>query len=204
MKLLRRRVRRSFLFATIGFLILGLLDLTRQDYAAHGISTLHHFGFVVFCLAQGGIYAAAWFTTKKPSPYRNNWALLGSLLTLAWAGFDLWLHHADILAARGGIVGLILAVAGLYVFGQGGAPPRSASQADTSSETTPPPLEPALQASYQAGFVTPDERITRVYRVPATEGSASSAAIAAAAASPEAPIAPAWDPVRLIRGASGK
>ena len=203
MKLLRRRVRRSFLFAAIGFLVIGLLDLTRQDYAAYGISPVHHFGFIAFCLLQGGIYAAAWFTTKKPSPYRNNWAVAGSLFTLAWAGFDLWLHHTDIMAARGGIVGLILAIAGLYVFGQGGAISKSASDSAASSGTaTPATVEPPLPAPHHTGFVTPDERITRVYRIPA-EGSASSAAIAAAAASPATPARPEWDPVRLIRGATG-
>jgi hypothetical protein len=131
MKLLRRRVRRSFLFAAVGFLVIGLLDLTRQDYAAYGISPVHHFGFIAFCLLQGGIYAAAWFTTKMPSPYRNNWAVAGSLFTLAWAGFDLWLHHTDIMAARGGIAGLILAIAGLYVFGQGGSSVRSESATES-------------------------------------------------------------------------
>lgn len=208
MNMLRRRVRRSFLFAALGFLIVGFADITRQDYADYGISPLHHFGFIAFCLVQGAIYAAAWFTTKAPSPYRNNWAVIGSLLTLAWAGYDLWLNHTDILRARGGLVGLVLAIAGLYVFGQGGSPAKPSAETTASTQAAATaPADSAPPASYQTGFVPPAERVTRVYKIPAERSrpaadlSASSDEIANAAASPEAPTPPRWDPVSLIRGA---
>src|SRR5579884_3612656 len=168
MQLLRRRVRRSFLFAAIGFLIVGFADITRQDYADYGISPLHHFGFIAFCLVQGAIYAAAWFTTRNPSPYRSNWAVVGSLFTLAWAGYSLWLHHTDILGARAGLVGVILAVAGLYVFGQGGSPAKPAAETSTPAQVRPPAqADSSLPASYQTGFVPPTERAVRVYKIPA-------------------------------------
>jgi len=211
MKLLRRRVRRSFLFAAIGFLVIGLLDVTRQDYANYGISSVHHFGFIAFCLLQGGIYAAAWFTTKKPSPYRNNWAVAGSLFTLAWAGFDLWLHHSDVMAARGGIIGLILAIAGLYVFGQGGEAPRPEPAAivpTSEQQSASARLSEAIVSGPGPAVAPPAGRIARVYKVPA-QGSASSPAIAASASSPalaaaanslEAPAEPRWDPLSFIRG----
>lgn len=220
MKLLRRRVRRSFLFAAIGFLVIGFADITRQDYADYGISALHHFGFIAFCLVQGAIYAAAWFSTKTPSPYRNDWAVVGSLFTLAWAGYDLWLNHADILGARGGLVGVILAVAGLYVFGQGGAPPKPTAEASAQGSGQPAPsasTDSAVPASYQTGFIPPTERVTRVYKIPAerlrpatdvpvdSTGvalSASSDDIAAAATSPDIPRQPQWDPVSFIRGSA--
>jgi hypothetical protein len=203
MKILRRRVRRSFLFAAIGFLILGFADLARQDYADYGITPLHHFGFIGFCIVQGAIYAAAWFTTRTPSPYRNNWAVIGSLFTLAWAGYDLWLHHTDILAARGGLVGLILAIAGLYVFGQGGSAAKTVAEvAGSVQPASSAPADSTPPTSYQTGFIPPGERIMRSYKIPAegskipAEGSASSPEIAAAA---ENRNTPRWDPVSFIR-----
>ena len=148
--MLRRRVRRSFLFAAVGFIALGATGLAHQDYAAYGETALAHYGYIAFFMAQGLLYAAAWFTTKTPSPYRSNWAVGASLVTLAWAGYRLWLHHADVLDARVPLVGLVIAAAGLYVFLPGGAPPKPES-ADTAKDipvlipTKPRELEPAPQ-----------------------------------------------------------
>ncbi len=203
MKILRRRVRRSFLFAAIGFLIIGIADMAQGNYADHGVSALHHFGFIAFCLAQGSLYAAAWFTTRTPSPYRNNWAVAASVFTLAYSAYDLWLKHADILNARGGLIGLVLAIAGLYVFASGGSP--AGSNAESNPEPDAKPSLAAQQAAAAAseGVVSrrpPDEpRVAaRAFRIP-TDATASSAALAAAAASPDDPNENRWDPVSFIR-----
>jgi hypothetical protein len=209
MKILRRRVRRSFLFAAIGFLILGFADIARQDYADRGISPVHHFGFIAFCLIQGTIYAAAWFTTKSPSTYRNNWAVAGSLFTLAYAGYDLWLNHADIMDARGGLIGLVLAIAGLYVFAPGGSPAKleSESKPQSKAESKPVTQQPPTPQGVTTKRPPNEPRVpARTYRIPVDSSapSASSPTLAAAAVSAQDPNDSRWDPLSAIRSSAAQ
>jgi len=212
MKILRRRVRSSFLFAAIGFLVIGIADIAHQNFAHFGVSALRHYGFIAFCLAQGSLYAAAWFTTRTPSPYRNDWAVAASVFTLAYSAYDLWLNHADILNARGGLIGLVLAIAGLYVFASGGAPADSKAESEFNAV---PEAKLSLAASQHASAApsegvasrrSPDQpRVAvRAFRVPAdaSASTASSTALAAAAASPHDPNENRWDPVSFIRTAA--
>jgi hypothetical protein len=146
----------------------------------------------------------AWFTTKTPSPYRNNWAVAGSLLTLVFAGISLWGHHADIYDARRGLIGLAIALAGLYVFGQGGSPAKSEAPADgvLPSHAAPALAQPTGSMQPAAAFIPPSERKpARAYRIPA-EGSASSIALANAAEDPSDPNQTRWDPISFIRSAT--
>jgi len=125
MKLLRRRVRMSFLLAAVGFLVAGAISATYGS--AQSTSAFEHYTDVGLYFAQGTLYLAAFFATRIPSPYRSNVATGASLVTLLDSVCALWQHHAGILDARRGLILFFIAAAGLYVFGQGGSPAKADS-----------------------------------------------------------------------------
>ena len=136
MRLLRRRVRVSFLLAAIGFLVVGITSCIHDDFAAQDITAFQHYSDIALYFAQGALYLTAFFDTRTPSPYRSNVATGASLVTLLSSACNLWQHHAGILDARRGLVLLLIAAAGLYVFAQGGSPAKESPAAVIASEAT--------------------------------------------------------------------
>ena len=69
------------------------------------------------------MFAGAWWTTRKPSEYRNPWAVAASSVCVATGTYIVWAAHAAGGFSRSGGVSVILGLAGLYLYSQGGRAP---------------------------------------------------------------------------------
>ena len=72
------------------------------------------------------MFAGAWWTTRKPSEFRNPWAVAASLVCVATGTYIVWAAHAAGGFSRSGGVSVILGLAGLYLYSQGGRAPHLA------------------------------------------------------------------------------
>ena len=192
MKILRRRVRRAFLYAAVTFICVAGLSVSRAD-ALVGIYGAGLFGAVTFgCALLGTLYGMAWYTTRQPSPYRNNWAVAASGLSLIWgiviafAAFRF--RRGDFVYMLPGIMTVLTGAAGLYLYAPGGSPekPESANitaQVQTASAFVPTPPS-GRKPSVAPTAVAPSMMAMR----------GSSPEIAAAVV-PNA----AWDPLMALR-----
>jgi hypothetical protein len=126
MKVLRRRVRSFFalqailMFANGGFRLAGSLSRDSIIFAS------------AHCSA-GLMFLGAWLTTRKTSPYRNPWAVAASLICIATGAYIGWTAHLRGSFSQSGWFSMILGLAGLYLYSQGGRAPR-ATLATTSAD----------------------------------------------------------------------
>jgi hypothetical protein len=70
------------------------------------------------------MFAGAWWTTRKASSYRNPWAVAASIISVATGAYIAWAAHARAGFSRSGWLSVILGIAGLYLYSQGGRAPR--------------------------------------------------------------------------------
>jgi hypothetical protein len=75
------------------------------------------------------MFAGAWWTTRKPSEYRNPWAVAASLICVATGTYVVSVAHAAGGLSRSGGFSIILGLAGLYLYSQGGRAPDSVADA---------------------------------------------------------------------------
>lgn len=118
MKILRKRVRSFFALQSILMLISGGLTLARSA-SMQNISSACLDGMVALMFAGG------WWTTRKPSDYRNPWAVASSLICVVTGAYIFWTTHTSGRFSRSGGVSVILGFAGLYLYSQGGRAPRN-------------------------------------------------------------------------------
>ena len=191
MKILRRRVRRAFLYAAVTFIVLAGLLISRASVSVERWGAVPFAAATFGCALLGLLYGMAWYTTRQPSEYRNNWAVAASGLSLIWglvmAAAAFRLRPGDFAYAIPGIATLLTGGAGLYLYAPGGSPyqPGVADGAVTKSTT---------------GFVPPPASGRR----PSTLPTAVAPSIAALrGSSPEivASMEPnaAWDPLMALR-----
>ena len=74
------------------------------------------------------MFAGAWWTTRKVSEYRNPWAMSASLVCVATGIYVVCAVHAAGGFSRSGGVSVILGLAGLYLYSQGGRAPHPAGE----------------------------------------------------------------------------
>jgi hypothetical protein len=197
MKIIRRRVRSAFLWGAISFIGVVVVGVTHPDLAAtHGSAAYYMVMSVSALLA--GLYGAAWYTTQKPSPYRNNWAVAASSLSLIWGVIMAYamfrLFPSSPRAEIPAVITILVGGAGLYLYAPGGSPakPESATKAAASAKSEE--FAPAPQATVERrAFAAPTAIASSLATV-----SASSPELATAAAGPAGPSAP-WDPLQFIR-----
>jgi hypothetical protein len=140
-----RRVRFFFLLSAIAFGVVGILVVSAGPSGGrHPLPALEYYGIVAASFALAILYAIAWRSTRKPSPYRNNWAVAASIVNLINCGAALYLHGFGSTRSTRNLIGVGIAVAGLYAYGRGGAAPEpgAAAQPDTPAPA-PPPSRPA-------------------------------------------------------------
>jgi hypothetical protein len=70
------------------------------------------------------MFAGAWWTTRRPSEYRNPWAVSASLICVVTGGYLVWDARAAGRFSRSGAISAIIGLAGLYLYSQGGRAPR--------------------------------------------------------------------------------
>lgn len=116
MKVLRSRVRGFFALQSVVLTLAGALRLARPAgadstsfAAAHGMAAL--------------MFAGAWWTTRRPGPYRNPWAMAASTVSVVTGGYIVWAAHLQSSFSRSGWLSIILGTAGLYLYSQGGRNP---------------------------------------------------------------------------------
>lgn len=115
MKLLRRRVRGFFALQTMVMVVTGSMKLTGSFSQSDVSSAWVHFSAAL-------MFLGAWWTTRKPSPYRNSWAMAASLICVATGAYIVWAAHARGRFSQSGWLSVLLGVAGLYLFSQGERP----------------------------------------------------------------------------------
>ena len=198
MKILRRRVRKVFLVATLCFAGIVVRLVQQPEYAElHGEARYYAVLTVSALLAV--LYGAAWLTTRKPSPYRNNWAVAASSLSLVWGIFFAFVIYRMMPGDLGfevpPLIIILVSAAGLYLYAPGGSPnkPESAAEpaAPTRSVQSIQPAEPAMSLPARKIPTTPTASAPSL-------AAASSPELAAAAASPGDPNTQ-WDPLAFIR-----
>ena len=144
------------------------------------------------CALLGLLYGMAWYTTRQPSEYRNNWAVAASGLSLIWgvvlAAAAFALRRGDFAYMIPGVMTVVTGGAGLYLYAPGGSPEKPDSavaslQAHTVNTFAPPPPS-GRKPSSAAPAIAPS--------VAAMRGSSPEIV---AAMEPNA----AWDPLMALR-----
>jgi len=196
MNILRRRVRSAFRWGAVSFIAIFILGLARPEFADTYGSTIYYLVLAGSALL-GVLYGAAWLTTRKPSPYRNNWAVAASSLSLIWGvvmACAIYRFMPDNLRAEiGALITIAIGGAGLYLYVPGGSP----SNPDSATQTAAP-------AKPQAPVPTPQPSVRRPSSAPTAIApsmaavTASSPELATAAAAPAAP-GETWDPLQFMR-----
>ena len=108
--------------------------LARAQYAA-----------LAALLALAGVFAQAWWTTRKPSERRNLWAAGASLVTLVGGVCILWMGRARLSMSSPGLLTAALGVLGAVVYSQGGTLP------GTEAASSPAPAAAAPKPARVAG-----------------------------------------------------
>jgi len=116
MGVLRRRVRGFFALQSVLMLVSGGMKIAKAN-STESISAASADGMLAL------MFAGAWWTTRKPSEYRNPWAMSASLVCVATGIYVVCVAHAAGGFSRSGGVSVILGLAGLYLYSQGGRAP---------------------------------------------------------------------------------
>ena len=136
MRILRRRIRGFFIVQAVLLLAASIRGFGSTTY------TVDPFQHYAFCTAYGVcalIFGAAFMTTRKPSPYRNSWAIAASLVSIAAGGYVLWLSRAGDTHPAFGLIAIGVGIGGLYLYSQGGSP----KDAGDAATPAPPPVAAA-------------------------------------------------------------
>jgi|SRR5437764_9274633 len=117
MRLLRKRVRGFFALQAILMLASGGLKLASS-------LSMDNISFASAHCMVGLMFLGAWWTTRKVTPYRNPWAMAASVICVSTGGYIAWAAHIRGGFSRSGWLSIILGIAGLYLYSQGGRAPR--------------------------------------------------------------------------------
>jgi Zn-dependent protease len=132
MRLFKRRIRGFFALQALLLLAAIVISLSNPTYVSRGISPLRHYTFLAAYCLLCVIFATAWWSTRKPGPFRNLWAIAASLVSIAAGGYILWLDHSIVTFSAYGLIAIAVGLGGLFIYGQGGSPN---SQTETSPTT---------------------------------------------------------------------
>lgn len=196
MNIIRRRVRAAFLWAAISFIAVVVIAAGHPELAEKYNSTVYSLVLSVSALLAV-LYGAAWLTTRKPSPYRNNWAVAASSLSLIWGiGLACAIYQykpGNPRAEIPALITIVVSCAGLFLYAPGGSPSEPESATNSAAPAKSPESAPAPQPSVRRAFSAPTAIAPSM-----AAASASSSELATAAAGPSDPDAP-WDPLKFMR-----
>jgi hypothetical protein len=113
-----------------------VVSLLPPLWMGHSVTEVDRFLWRSAYLGFAMVFAKAWWTTRKPSQYRNLWAVAGSSITLGGGLYLLWQRHSSFGMASRGLIAIILGGVGLFLFLRGGAP--LTVQSETSADPTQP------------------------------------------------------------------
>jgi hypothetical protein len=197
MKILRRRVRKAFLGTSLVLAYYVFVLVKHPEWAElHG--EVRYYGLLTVCVLLAVLYTAAFHTTSEPSPYRNNWAVAASSLSIVLGFFQAYFYRSrtdNLRAELGSLVAILMGSAGLYLYAPGGSPPEPESAVQPAA-----PVRPiqSIQPAPAAASLPPRKISTTPTPLAPSLAAASSPELAAAAASPGDPNAQ-WDPLAFIR-----
>jgi hypothetical protein len=196
MNILRRRVRSAFLLGTITFVGLIVVSVSHPELAEN-YNPIAFYGVLFVSAVLAVLFGAAWLTTRKPSSYRNNWAVAASSLSLLWGAFLAYaifrIMPGRLEAEIPALATCLVGAAGLYLYAPGGSPakPESATKSTAPAKSVEPDYAPSALLPVRVPASTPTALAPSL-------AAASSSELAAAAASPRDPNAP-WDPLAFMR-----
>jgi hypothetical protein len=192
MKYLRRRVRRAFLVEAVTFIVILVIAMTHPDLETR-YGTGLYYGASVAAVVLALLYGMAWYTTRQPSPYRNNWAVCASGLSLICGVMMIWgvthFEAGSLSFSTPGLLAVLTGGAGLFLYAPGGSPAKADANTAAPSESKKafvPPPPSGRKPSSAPTAVAPS--------VAALRGSSPEVA---AAVEPNA----AWDPLMALRTA---
>jgi hypothetical protein len=159
---------------------------------------VRYYGVLTGSALLAVLYTAAVLTTGKPSPYRNNWAVAASSLSIILGLLQsIYLHTmmpGHLRAELYALIAILVGSGGLYFYAPGGSPPQPESAA--KPEAPARSIQSVQSAAPAVSF--PARKIPMTPTAVAPSLAASSPELAAAAALPGDPNAP-WDPLAFIR-----
>lgn len=197
MKILRKRVRKAFLVTSWVFAY-GVYVLVRHPEWAELHGELRYYGLMTAFALLAVLYTAAVLATSKPSPYRNNWAVAASGLSLilgvAQGAYFYTRMPGNLRGELSSLIAILTGAAGLYFYAPGGSPPKE----ESADEPATSAIAVASSQANPAPSSLPGRAIPTTPTALAPSLAASSPELAAAAASPGDPNVP-WDPLAFIR-----
>jgi len=141
MRVILRRIRSFFALQAVLLVAIVVAGLIGPSHTQH---SPHFYAILAADAVFAVVFALAWITTRKPSPYRNLWAIAASLISLATGAYLLWKQHSTLEYATPGLLVLAIGAGGLYCFAQGGAAPKS--QSATPPQPAAAPIKPTRVA----------------------------------------------------------
>ena len=121
MRLVRKRIRGFFALQAILLLVALGFSLVRPFRDA-ALSQLDHVAWRLAYFGFSLVFVKAWWTTRKPSPFRNIWALAASCISLGGGLYFFWKGHSSLALTSRALVTIIIGVIGLVLFSRGGDP----------------------------------------------------------------------------------
>jgi hypothetical protein len=135
MPLLRSRIRGFFALQAILLLLALGISLVSPFRGDDALSPLDHYAWRLAYLGFASVFVKAWWTTRKPSSYRNLWAIAASCISLGGGLYFAWHGWASFALVSRGLITIIIGGAGLFLFCQGGAAPKRQAATDQLCET---------------------------------------------------------------------
>ncbi len=128
MRILKRRIRAFFVLQAIILLAAAARSLVNPAIAKQLLPEARHEVFLAVCVGLALVFAGAFLTTRKPSPFRNPWAIAASLVSITAGAYLVWLSHSALASAARGLITIVIGIAGLYLYSEGGASRKSQAE----------------------------------------------------------------------------
>jgi hypothetical protein len=139
MRILKTRIRAFFVFQALILMAAAVRSLINPAIAKSLFPEARHEVFLVVCVGLSLIFAGAFVTTRKPTPFRNPWAIAASLVSITAGAYLVWLSHSSLASVARGLVTILIGIAGLYLYSQGGVSRKSAAAIASAAAMVPAP-----------------------------------------------------------------
>jgi len=206
MRLFRRRIRTFFLLQGLILAVQVVHSLLKPTPVDYGMPPVRHFAFVVAYCLLSMIFATAWWTTRKPSTFRNDWAMAASFVSIGAGIYILCNYHNSLPYAAPGLIALVLGVGGLYLYSQGGTSPRRESTASQKQkfQTSESALISGTPSNEEPGNSSTIASAQSIEEPPVVPGIASvtTIAVGVTAVSVDSAAIARYDPLQFVRTAA--
>jgi len=114
---------RGFFVIQAALLFISIVRSAMHPEASE-MTPLRHDAFLATCAVLSLIFVMAFITTRKPTTFRNSWAVAASSVSIVAGTYIVWIKHNHFTFASSAIAAIIVGLGGLYLYSQGGPAPR--------------------------------------------------------------------------------